>query len=358
LLNEVIDVMGSGSVDTQAELANLARIVQGIMDTANGVTPSPALTATDLALLGLTGVNEDNLNAILAAIAATANNGSEVDSLSELQAIVSAANQSYTQAVTALSNYSGSAPVPTTDTWNVAGVEGITSGNLSVANAYLAALGTSASNSTSELQALADAVTALLAGADATDNNNLSLTASQYQTLGATSIDSAAQVSLLNDVIDIQSATGVDTPGELADLAQTVSGVIDTAAGRTPNPALSVSSLSALGIPNLTADNLAAVLAAIAASADDGSGVNTLAELQTLIANAISAYNSAVSTIGAFRHQRRRQQQPGRRQQRHRRFAHRRHRCGSGNPGRGRCLHARARRSRRQRHHHARSEHR
>ena len=34
--------------------------------------------------------------------------------------------------------------------------------------------------------------------------------------------------------------------------------------------------------------------------ANTSSGVNTLAELQTLIANAIAAYDSAVSTIGAY----------------------------------------------------------
>jgi hypothetical protein len=176
----------------------------------------------------------------------------------------------------------------------------VAAANLATANAYLAPVVTGNSDSTSELQAVADAVNALLLAADGSDNNNANLTQAQFQILGATSIDSAVEVSLLNDVLDMQSATSVDTPAKLAALAQTVSGVFDLAAGLSPNPALSASALSAIGITGVTADNLAAVLAAIAASADDGSGVNTLAELQTLIANAISAYNSAVSTIGAF----------------------------------------------------------
>ena len=248
LLNQVLDTFTTSQVGTFAELNQLANVVQGIMTIAAGGTASPALSASDLTALGLTGITADTLNAVLAAIAATADNGTGVDSLAELQAIADAAALTWAQAVSDLSNYAGTGTAPTASTWSLAGVQGVTNANLGAVNAFLAPVSTAQSNSTAELQAIADAVNSLLAGADGSNNDNLSLTAAQYQLLGAASIDTPAEVSLLNDVVDIQLATAVDSPAELAALAQTVSGVLATAAGTVASPALTASALSAIGV--------------------------------------------------------------------------------------------------------------
>src|SRR5690606_13175212 len=155
-----------------------------------------------LATLGLTGVTPQNLAAVQAAIAATDDDGSEVDTRAELQALIDAVEAVRTGAA-------GGTP-PTEELLVTLGITGVTPENLAAVQAAIAATNDDGSevDTRAELQALIDAVEAVRAGA---------------------------------------------------------------AGGTAPTQA----ELETLGIAGVTPENLAAVQAAIAATNDDGSAVDT-----------------------------------------------------------------------------------
>jgi len=293
LLNGVLDALSNAAVDTSAELNALANTVAGILLTAAGGNPSPALTAEDLAALGITGVTSSNLADVLAAIAATADNGSGVSSLAALQNIVSTT----AGALATISGYTGSNTAPSLTDFTNASITGVDASNLAAINSILASLPAGSRNSVAEIQALIDAYNALLTGVDGTSNNNVNLIATQYAALGLTAIDTATEVSLMNRVLDVKTAAGVDTAAELIDIANAVSGIMATAAGLNASPALTPAILASLGIAGVTDANLAAVLGAISGTADDGSGVDTLAEIQALIDQIISSAKAAALAV-------------------------------------------------------------
>jgi hypothetical protein len=86
LLNSAIAQMGRADVDTVPKIDARASVVQRLMLTAASTpnaassTAAGALTAADLALLGLVGVDSLNLPLVLGAIASSANDGSAIDS--------------------------------------------------------------------------------------------------------------------------------------------------------------------------------------------------------------------------------------------------------------------------------------
>jgi hypothetical protein len=65
LMNDVIDKLPSTAVDTHAEIVALAAIVKSIFATAAGEVVVPALTPQDLAALGITGVDADNIDSVI-----------------------------------------------------------------------------------------------------------------------------------------------------------------------------------------------------------------------------------------------------------------------------------------------------
>jgi hypothetical protein len=300
LMNAIVDTGSSSSVDTLAKLQELARIVDAISQQAAGLTPSPALTAADLALLGITGVTDANLAATLAAIAATADDGSGVNSLAKLQAVASdAAAQATAAAIAVISSYAGSAPAPTSTDYANAGVSGVSASNLAIINSAIAPLSSAATDSSIEIQAVVDAYTAVIAAADGLSNGGGTVTQSQFESLGLSMIDSTPATALLNSIIDSSALTAVDTQAELVAMATTVAGVIATANGQTATPALTVAALTALGITGVTASNLSYVLAAFATAG--ATGVDSLSELQSVTsAAAAAALAGGLSVISSY----------------------------------------------------------
>ena len=121
----------------------------------------------------------------------------------------------------------------------------------------------------------------ILAAADGTDNNTTNPTQAQYTAIGVTGVDTAAEQNLLGDVIDIKGNADVDTVAEVQALADIVGKLMLHAAG-TPQT-ISQTELEALGLTDLNSDRVADLLGKVAASADDGSGIDTLAELQAMV---------------------------------------------------------------------------
>jgi hypothetical protein len=75
-------------VDTVAEIESLASAAFRVMRTAAGQTPTPLLSAGDLALLQVSGVTEDTIVSVRASIAATEDSGSAVDRVVKLRNLV------------------------------------------------------------------------------------------------------------------------------------------------------------------------------------------------------------------------------------------------------------------------------
>ena len=305
LLNDVIGALPSTGVDTVVEIEALAGPAGRVATTAAGGMPTPALSVVDLSALGVTGVTTDNLTAVVEAIAATADDGSGVDTLGELQSVVTAAANA-AAALVVIGAYDGTNTVPTMATYTAAGVTGVTdgpAGNLGAINSAVAGLPTGVTDSTAEVQAVVDAYRAILAeanGADPDATPGVNPTAEQYATIGATTAGSlsGARLGLLNDVIGGLLSTAVDTVAEIEALAGPAVRVVTTAAGGTPTPALSVADLTALGVTGVTPDNLAVVVAAIAATADDGSGVSTKAAVQAIVTGVTGALSRLTTYDG------------------------------------------------------------
>jgi len=273
-----------------------------VATTAAGGTPTPALSVADLAALGVTGVTADNLPAVRAAIAATADDGTGVDTLAELQAVVTTAANDAAAALAIISAYTGANTVPTTATYAAAGVSGVSAGSLSAINSAVALLSAAVTDTSGEVQAVVDAYLAILAEANGTDPDatpGVNPTAAQYTAIGATIAGglSGSGLALLNDAVGAMDTTRVDTVAEIESIAGMAGRVLTTAAGGTPTPALSVADLVGLGVTGVTADNLPAVRAAIAATVDDGSGVDTLAELQTVVSTAAGDAAAALARL-------------------------------------------------------------
>jgi hypothetical protein len=314
LLNDIVGAKQTVDVDMVNEINALAVIANAIQSVAAGGTPSPALTATDLTNAGLANVTADNLAAVIAAIAAKDNGGGETDSLGELQTLVTGLNTAATALgvfaganSTGLANATGT--VPTEASYIAAGVTGVTAGNLAAINDALASLsvGAAQADSPAEVQSIVNAYIAILAEAnDTTDtagnsiadvNTAINPTVAQYVLIGAiigTAATDSENLSLLNDIVGAKQFADVDTVGEINELAVIANAIQSVAAGGTD--VLTVADLTKAGLANVTADNLAAVIAAIAAKDNGGGETDALGELQTLV----TGLNTAATTLGVF----------------------------------------------------------
>jgi titin len=299
LFNAILDSSAISAVDSASELAEISRIVQAIMATAAGLTPSPALSPADFALIGVPGVDAENLSATLALIAATADNGSGVDSLTKLIAIQSAgqAAAAIEQAMRVISSYDGNNQAPVLSTYATAGITGVTLSNLSAVNAYLSLISSAQSDSLPEVQAVVDAVNKLAALADSTVSTGTALTSADLTVLGVVGFTGSAiqdKMALLNSVLDASAFASVDSPSALAYLIDIINRVVNKSLGQVVVPELSPSDFAALGINGVTSTpdggNLSVVLAAIAGSTS--AGVNSISKLESIVSAAIAEFNT------------------------------------------------------------------
>ena len=187
LLGSVIDKKASSAVDTLAEMQALANAVQAVMDGANGATGLP--TKAQLELLGMTGVTDANLAAIQKAIADTINDGSAVDSLAKLQAVVDDGASSGLSRILAYANSGGTTTAPTESDYQLAGVSGVTVSNLAGLNAVIRTKTASQVDTASEIQAfvlvaMPDLIAFPSNGAAATQISILKSTLTGNDTLG------------------------------------------------------------------------------------------------------------------------------------------------------------------------------
>ena len=296
LLNSVIGNLSSDGVDTIAEINALAAVVDKVMNAAAG--SMPALTIADYALLG---IPTSGVGAITSTNLAVVNDalmfvGSQlrVDTLAELSTLVTA--------VATIVSYAedNTQTAPTLAQYISAGITGVTAANLGAVNSALDANSINGVDTKAELQAIVDTYNLILAEAngsasDATPGSNP--TVAQFALIGANigaASTNAVNLSLLNDAIANLSNTAVDTIAEINDIAAASNAVVSGAAGNT---APTLSQLTALGITGVAANNLLAIQNAIAATADSGLQVDTIAELQAIVTTAANAASISQTRI-------------------------------------------------------------
>ena len=321
LLNDVLDGLNNTAVDTVKKVNDLAAIVDKIMTLSTATSPATAtavgLKLSDLATLGVTGVNADNLAQVVEAIRLTQSaNGAAVDSLKELQAAAD---------LGVIMTYADTAPgvsahvAPTLNQYISAGLlsvengsqKAVTSNNLAAINSAVEALASADVSSTAKLQAVVNACSKLLAAADGVKANTLDagrLSVADLQVIGALSAydstngaiggsatakalgtgpQQTAALKLFNEVIDGRTSVQVDTVAELNQINIVVDKVMDVANGSAP--ALSAADFTTIGIFGVTSGNLANVVTNIAAPlASDGTRADTLSELQAFASLAVA----------------------------------------------------------------------
>jgi hypothetical protein len=165
LLDDAIAGLASTAVDTVTEINDLATAANAVIGAAAGST---APTIAQLATLGVTGVTINNILAVQNAIAATADSGLQVDTMGELQAIVTAAVNAATTSQNRIQNYatSNANTAPALADYLNIGVTGVDATNLVTINSAVDALTSSGVDTPYRVQATVDAYNKILAEAN------------------------------------------------------------------------------------------------------------------------------------------------------------------------------------------------
>jgi hypothetical protein len=356
LLNDAVGRFSTTRVDTVEEISALEKAAENIFaigaGTGNGLATVGVNYTTDaewiegLTSLGVTGVSNSNITAVKAAIDAkdTLNDGTAVDTVAKLQAIVSLARMiAFTNDGAAIG--SKVANTPTLDDWGT-----LVNVNTSLFDTTLIDLGastywksnptngvnalnsaldtyTGSSLTTGQLKTIADAYGRVLQEADNSRTNNTDvskvdgsantdLVVADLTNLGVTFLNTAgtvipantaatlaAEQHLLLDAIGGLASTAVDTVTELKALAKAADNVVKQAAGGTVNYLDSewVSALSSLSITGANTNNIASIKLAITGTTTDGSAVDSYNELQSLVSlvrvNDYAALNTGYYTL-------------------------------------------------------------
>ncbi len=232
LLNDIIKNRTSTDINTVAKVDALANIADRIVLNSKGNTPATQLTTAELKSIGLADVTDANLASIISAIAASADDGSGVKSISQLTSIQAA-----------------------------------------------------------YIKVLAEADGIKLNTTDPTKTP----TAAEFMTLGvtlgkagiSTDTQQVSALKLLNEVIDGLNTTAVDTVAELTTLASTVDKLMRIASADTAQATsvgLDAASLLGLGISGATPENLAQVVEAIRLTqSSDGQKINSIKQIQSAV---------------------------------------------------------------------------
>ncbi|MCO4859118.1 hypothetical protein MKD49_21685 [Herbaspirillum sp. WGmk3] len=313
------------------KLASLLDLIQSLMNTVAGTAATPPLSQDTLRQLGvnLDGLTVDstgklvNWPAIRAAIAGSAANGSEVDSLTELNALVGKADASQET----LRNYAATnagTPPTQADYKNVglvrfpsppAAADGprpalVGAEHVEAINAALrtAKVGAEQAGTPEALTQVVEAYLHILARANGPQaDTGAALTAADFERIGAdiagvtdgAAHASAAVRALLDSVIANKTAADVNTPAKIERIGLLVNKVIEQAkAGTGEADKLAAADLNELGISapqgSITdaanAEAVKAALYAIRAGDDTGSAVDSFTELQEVVGKAMTAY--------------------------------------------------------------------
>jgi len=306
MLDQVIGGLQHADVDTVGEINAIAATldkVSAIAAASTGDTSAPTLSATELSKLGLSGFSSTGANnqavADLLSAAVRDLEPSDVDTLPKLQSVVSLEVLRVWAKDSAVTK---TALTPSADDYINIGAQrtnvngeaiAISASDVTALNSFADNLTDTQLDSAAHVQQLAASLFKLLNEANGTSadgNAAINPSAADYATLGVAGHAGGANedlhapaAQLLTDVVSTKTSDQVDTPTELNLLSSAVDHVLDVAAGTASPSTLKLEQFSALGVTGVTASNLATVGSLVQATADDGSGVDTLAQLQSVI---------------------------------------------------------------------------
>ncbi len=257
---------------------------------------NPAPDAATYTTAGVTGVTADNLAAVNARVAGADREGA--DTVAELDALVTLANEDVAAAAAALGTIASYAeddannPAPTVDTYATAGVTGVTDANLAAVNAAIATGGSSAFVPDTLVEPtvfVQGVVNRVISSSETGDGEN------QTSPTDTTSTETP-------------DGTGDGDVGGNADAAVAAATALGTIADYADddanNPAPTAATYTTAGVTGVTAANLAAVNARVAAA--DREGADTVAEVDALVqqangdVDAAAAAATALGTIVAY----------------------------------------------------------
>lgn len=335
-LNALVGNLLSSSVDTVDEINKLSATLDkiqtvSVLSTGTALTDAQKFSVDELKNLGLTGfTSSDTNNAALALSVSNAirdkdpadvlagtgtglklqSDGTKITvdqtQLERLQSVVSQEVLKNYQVDTVDS--SKTTLVPTASDWSNLGVfstrtdgsgkfDALSATQIAYLNTAMDKLAATEVNSTAKLQAIADAYGRLIQeanGSSADANASLNPVVADLSTVGVTgSATSGEGANLMLDIIANRTSTDVDTVSELQAMADTVAKITQSAAQTATDTSINFTpaELTAIGLRGAsltsTSSNLTDFVAQVKDSANDGTGANSLAELQSFMSLAV-----------------------------------------------------------------------
>jgi hypothetical protein len=226
-----IATLASTAVDTVAELNTLAGYAQDVMNLAAGktVTKTDAQWISQLSGLGLTGITTANISRVKAAIAATDDTGSSVDTYDEMQGLISTVRlQDYA------SNTAGAVTPGATDYQAEVVLAGdayngvVVANNVANYNAAVQTIGASSSVTSSNVYSIVKVYNSVIWSADGNrSSTTANLAETDYGQIGVTvhgsgTVTATQEATFLNQVISGLNSIAVSTPSKIQNLASIV----------------------------------------------------------------------------------------------------------------------------------------
>ena len=309
-VNAGVDATDTNGVDTLAKVqliattANTALLkVQAYANDNTATLP----TVQDYIDAGVTGVDEDNLNAVNAGVDATDSTG--VDSVAKIQTIATTGNTTADTAMTKIATYATDGlTAPSVQDYEDAGITGVDEDNLNAVNAGVDATDSTGVDSVAKIQIIATTgnTTADTAITKITAYATDGLTApsvQDYVDAGVIGVDED-NLNAVNAGVDATDSTGVDSVAKIQTIATTGNTTADTAITKITAYATdgltapSVQDYEDAGITGVDEDNLNAVNAGI--DATDSTGVDSVAKIQTIATTGNTTADNAMSVVQAY----------------------------------------------------------
>jgi len=265
LLDDVLIRLTSSSVNTVGEINSLVKVIDKVMTLASGTDPAIPMTASELASLGISNVGADNLIAIQQQIKASADDGSGVQTVQELQAAVSLGT------ILGYSNNSNSSTAPTLLDYSNIGIHntGVSSSNLGAVNSVIHGLAQANVDTVAEINGVITAWDHILSEANGSTVDVLPTPlASDYALIGigpgtmlantavgtntSSSTLGADALALLNNAIGLKQRTDLTSLSTLTDLEHIVEKVMNQANLLNDATATSFSNVGGLLSQDLT----------------------------------------------------------------------------------------------------------
>jgi hypothetical protein len=260
----------------------------------NGTIPA-ALSLSDYAAAGITGVNTNNLAAVNFQVLSATTGGA--DSVGKIQTLAGAALTALAK-IEAYNDGDGSVPSALTPAdYQTVGITGVTQENLAAVNMQVLSAVFNGADTVPEIQGLVAAANAALAKIEAYNNGNgispLALTVNDYANAGITGVNTG-NLATINAQILASNTGGADTVPEIQSLVNNLNMALakieafNNGDGITPSP-LTLADYMAASVTGVNAGNLAAVNAQVLAAASYAATTPDL--IQGLVTAGIAALN-------------------------------------------------------------------